>query len=173
MPIENEKKYIMNFHCESIVSNNSTKKTNIEQGYLVRKDGLTVRIRKSTDKYDTHYCFTLKQRVDNKIVEIENEISKKDFNLLATKASAWVQKDRYYLDGNWVVDFFRNKELYFVMAEIEMPEDVEEPDFIHPIVAQNLIYAVKKEDSRFSSKKLSDMEYAKKLLKEVVGYVFS
>lgn len=141
----------------------------IEQSYLLRnRDGLTVRIRKQRNrKGRVKHVFTTKQRVDDKVIEIEKKISEADYSALHKTSTGRLTKIRYVVDG-WEIDFFKNGlETYFVMAEIELADGALQPDRLHPFVNEYLLYAVPKEDGRFSSKKLSDVGYAKKLLEEV------
>jgi CYTH domain-containing protein len=141
----------------------------ISQAYLLRSKGLTVRIRKQKDHKDKiKYYFTTKQKVEDKIIEIEKKIQQPDFEDLAKVAVGWVHKIRYVVK-NWEVDFFKeNKKTYFIMAEIEMPHGMEEPKEVPGFVTENLLFKVPREDCRFSSKKLSDVDYAKTLLDEVM-----
>lgn len=147
----------------------------MKQSYLQRNKELTVRIRKSLCDGETKHYMTVKVPVEDNIVEVEKKISSDDYNRLATKAYGWVNKYRYLVPFGrltWEVDFFKNEgENYFVMAEIELPEGVLKPDSLPPFVEDNLIYAVPREDTRFSSKKISDVQYAKKILSEVSGVI--
>lgn len=138
----------------------------IEQGYLVRNKGLTLRIRKQRDEDKIKYIFTMKKKVGKKVIEIETKISEKDYKILSGEASGWVEKTRYVV-GDWEVDFFKKINTYFVMAEIELDEDVEEPEYLPHFIEENMIYKVPRDDYRFSSKKLSNIEYAKKILEKI------
>lgn len=141
----------------------SDNRIQIRQGYLQRKEGLTVRIRLSRFDDIEKCVLTVKQRINGHVVEIEKKITRRDFDLLSRKADGWLTKVRYEIDG-WEVDFFKNGGTYFVMAEIELPEGKECPDHIPSFISENLIFEVPRKDCRFSGKKLGDTEYAKKLL---------
>ncbi len=130
---------------------------------------MTVRIRRQRDRdnKDVH-ILTTKQRVDGKIIEVEKKISSSDYNELIKVSDGMVKKIRYVV-GGWEVDFFKDgTETYFVMAEIELPDGVKEPKRLPRFISDHLLLAVPVNDCRFSSKKLSDVEYAKVLLDEVV-----
>jgi len=141
----------------------------IEQAYLFRGKGLTVRIRKQRDRNNKEIqVLTTKQRVGARIIEIEKRISIEDYDEMSKVAEGCLKKVRYVLKG-WEIDFFKDSsETYFVMAEIELPDGVESPDRLPKFITQNLLFEVPLNDCRFSSKKLSDVEYAKALLEEVV-----
>ena len=91
-----------------------------------------------------------------------------DYKELAKEATSWVMKTRYIVDG-WEIDYFKTKkETYFIMAEIEMLPEMEEPDVIPNFISDNLVYKVAKNDTRFSSRKLSNVDYANKLIKQII-----
>lgn len=172
MPIENENKYVLRLlpHLENKIGSMASHVFKIEQSYLLKNKGLTVRIRKQLGrKGKVKYFFTTKQRVGSRVVEIEKRINESDYNELAKVSSGWLNKVRYVIDS-WEVDFFKNGvETYFIMAEIEMPDGQDEPARVPSFVSDYLIYKVSKDDFRFSSKKLSDVDYSKTLLQEVVS----
>jgi len=102
------------------------------------------------------------------VVEIEKKISERDFNDLWVQCLNRLEKTRYLVTADssgdiWEVDFFRdyNNSIYFALAELEMPEGQLEPNFIPDFIQKNLIYEVDLTDSRFSSKLLADVRYAK------------
>lgn len=119
------------------------------------------------DKIETKFTFTFKQDVNKKTVEIETEITLQDYLLLKEQAFLSFTKTRYVIE-NWEIDFFKSEgEIYFVQAEIELPENCKKPKRIHPLVKENLLHIVKRGDGRFSSKKLADVKYAKKILQNL------
>lgn len=69
-----------------------------------------------------------------------------------------LSKDRYIYEEDglkWEIDFFKNGEdLYFVMAEIELPEGHVRPTKIPSLLKQHLLYEVPLTDDRFSNRKL-------------------
>lgn len=171
MPVENERKYVLRMmpHLENKFLKAARQVYHIEQAYLFRGKGLTVRIRKQRDKRGKEvHILTTKQRVGTKIIEVEKKVSAEDYAELSKVADGKLTKVRYVLKG-WEVDFFKTKtETYFVMAEIELPDGVAGPDKLPKFVSNNLLLEVPINDCRFSSKKLSDVEYAQTLLREVV-----
>ena len=166
MPIENERKFILRLDVdEQHYADLADRILQLEQGYLCRND-LTVRVRSSTNK-KTRYYLTVKHTIDGKVIEIEKKISEADYKSLATVAKGWVRKTRYVID-DWEIDFFKTDgHTYFVMAEIELPDDVDEPTVIPDIVSDVLLHGVVRGDNRFSSKKLSDVAYAEGLITEI------
>lgn len=171
MPVENEKKFVLHLlpRLEKFFSKMAEEILVISQAYLLRSKGLTVRIRKQKDRRDkVKYYFTTKQKVEGKIIEIEKRIEATDFDDLAKVADGWVHKIRYVVKS-WEIDFFKKgKETYFIMAEIEMPHGMDEPKVVPEFVAEHLLFKVPRNDCRFSSKKLSDVDYATSLLKDVL-----
>lgn len=146
----------------------------ITQGYLLRSKLQTLRIRKSVQPNGkTKHYLTVKQDINGRIIEIEKKISSDDFRDLSEVATAWVSKTRYEIYDSknkllWEVDFFKqNEKNYFVMAEVELPDGVENPNGIPEFISNHLIYSVDRLDNRFSSKKLSDITYAQDLLLEI------
>lgn len=167
--IENEAKYILKQSdgLENKIRRLSHEQYFINQGYLVRSKGMTVRIRKQRKADKVKYVMAVKTRVGERVIEIEKNISEIDYKYLSEQASGWVEKIRYVI-GQWEIDFFKSgKETYFVMAEVELPDGVKYPSKVPDFVMDCLLYTVPREDCRFSSKKLSDVEYAKQLLKEL------
>lgn len=65
----------------------------------------------------------------------------------------------------WEIDVFKNldNKSYFWMAEIELPEGQQWPQIVPSYIKENLMYKVPIEDCRFSSRRLSDSEYAMNL----------
>lgn len=170
MPVENERKYVLSLDSPEIVfSELASAKKNIEQSYLICMKKQSARIRKSQIFYPNgnvkySFTFTFKQDVANKTIEVETDITKQDYLLLKKESCLSFNKTRYEID-NWEIDYFKlNGETYFIQAEIELPENCRKPNQIHPIIQKHLLHVVKRGDGRFSSKKLGDMKYAKKLL---------
>lgn len=171
MPTEFERKYVINTISESSVSENSYSKYNISQGYLIATRGITVRVRKLVEK-DEKYFFTLKVNVAGRVVEIEQEMDRRDFYDLWDIALNKLEKIRYLLKhkkSTWEVDFFKDykNETYFAVAEIELPEGQFEPESIPKIILENTIFFVPIDDGRFSNKLLGDAKYATGLLNEL------
>jgi CYTH domain-containing protein len=176
MPTENERKYVLNpalfpdrmrqhvlgFPCSLI-----------HQGYLFQKKRSNLRIRRchlgEWDSGEVKFMQTYKRTLPHRVVEIDNPIDERDFNDLWGCCKETLVKARYFVEG-WDVDFFVDKanKVYFVLAECEMPEGQDKPDTMPEVVAKSLIYEVPRDDDRFSSRKLADIPYAKKLLQKVL-----
>jgi CYTH domain-containing protein len=170
MPIENERKYVLRLDTpEKAFSDVADTVEDIEQMYLMFGKRQSVRIRKTLIFYPNKYCewkssFTFKQDIGKKTVEVETPLSREDYDLLKREAILKFRKWRYRI-GDWEVDFFKSGDkTYFVQAEIELSENKRKPDELHPLVQENLIHVVKRGDGRFSSKKLGDAKYARRLL---------
>lgn len=174
--IENELKYVLqvkdaNAFKKSLLGMANASSKTIMQGYLDKN----TRIRKTTDAEGESYLFTYKLLVNKKLVEIEKTIEESDFKLLWTRVGGVITKTRVVVphgDLTWEVDFFvalANKQIgtYLVMAEVEMPEDQEEPDSIPRFITDNLMYAVPRHDLRFVNEQLTNYNKVKLLLEEL------
>jgi len=172
MPIENERKMVLRLDTpERDFEEVANQVEHIEQIYLMIGRKQSIRIRRTLVFYSNKHCewksyFTFKQDIGKKTVEIETKITPEDYNLLKREAILKFNKWRYKID-NWEVDFFKdgNSKTYFVQAEIELPEGKKKPEIILPLIKEHLLYTVKRGDGRFSSKKLGDAKYARRLLK--------
>jgi len=178
MPTENERKYVLRPNTsKSTVANICNNRVyHICQGYLIATRGITVRVRSLSDsRCPDQFYFTLKVTTHNgRVVEIENPIDQRDFLDLWDICLNKLEKTRYKLNGKykgWDIDFFRDhdNQTYFVMAECEMPEGQAAPVEIPAQIKDALLYEVPLNDCRFSSKLISDVRYAKRLLSEIKG----
>lgn len=134
---------------------------------------MTYRLR----EIENRRIFTVKNRnADGTATEVEMLLEEADFNVYWKNTEHALNKLRYiyYHDiwsirYKWEIDVFKdsNDESYFWMAEIELPEGDLDPIEIPPIVRDHLIYKVPLTDGRFSSIKLSDIGYAKELLRRI------
>jgi len=181
MPTENELKYVLNLDCEIdlISSDFKYKKYLLLQGYLAFAKGMTLRLRSSQemdfqkpiDNPKRKLCY--KQKVNDRVIEIEKKINQRDFNDLWNSTLNRVEKQRYVVYFGkevWEIDFFKyhHNETYFVVAEHEMPEGQQEPNHIPDFISKNLIYAVPhNKDDDFSTKRLACVKHAKKIYKEL------
>ena len=186
MPIENERKYIIDLHrndAETILRDYNGKWYRIEQAYI--NDG---RIRKitqfnsETGQQETEYMFTWKKRrPDMSLIEIETSISKNDFVELWNMADIIVSKLRVKISGygvTWDVDFLEKYDIstktfsnhYLTIAEVEMPEDWDEPNVLPSFVTDNLLWLVPRDkDTKWSNRNLSDPVKVKKMLDKVLN----
>lgn len=165
MPVENERKYVLkpDFFVDNLVG---WTRHDIRQAYL--DDGPRIRQR------DDDYIFTYKKWVPQagELVEIETAISEDDFNLLWPLCVQRIDKMRYVLlkdEVEWVVDFLMDEsgEVYFILAEAELPRGQVAPGHIPAEIAGAIIYAVDAADNRFTNKKLSNQDYAASLYRLV------
>lgn len=157
------RRHVLDFPCSLIY-----------QGYLHHKKKSNLRIRQSKS-YDKEisksvYMMTYKQKTINRVVEINTEIDERDFIDLWVHCKETLKKYRYFVEG-WDVDFFLDDEdeVYFVLAECEMPEGQDKPDSMPDLVAKSLLYEVPRDDNRFSSRRLADVPTARKLLRKVIS----
>ena len=172
MPTENERKYVLDLSCMKEVEKLSSDRYDISQGYLIATRGITVRIRRFTKSNNkSNYFFTLKVTTAGRTIEIEKSIDKRDFEDLWNLALNKLEKVRYILKDEdvWEIDFFKdyNDNIYMAVAEVELPEDKYEPEFVPEVISKKLLYCVPLTDTRFSNKLLGDARYASQLLKEI------
>jgi len=163
MTIENERKIVLdnvNTEAELAIDNSYARKT-IKQGYI----GLN-RIRMVQDELlIPTYTFTFKQNTTNGLVEIETDISEQDFFNLWEHVDRSLTKTRFskeFGDELWEIDFFKTPvdQTYFIMAECEMPENRDFPINIPDFINQHQVHIVDRDDERFTSKSLTDVDSA-------------
>lgn len=165
MPVENERKFVLAQDI-SQAAFAGWARSDIRQAYL--DDGPRIR------DQDGVATFTYKRMISaaQELVEIEAEISREDFDMLWSERATALDKTRYAKrddSGDWVVDFLRAEsgELYFVLAEVELPRGVAAPSAIAAEIAPFVIYAVAASDSRFTNKRLTNVAYATALYREI------
>ena len=165
MPIENERKFVLSKDTP-LSALEGWRLTHIRQAYL--EDGPRIR------DEDGDCTFTYKRMIAaaGELVEIETRISREDFDMLWSERTTALDKTRYAnscASGDWVVDFLRNSdgELYFVLAEVELPRGVSAPSSILDEIAPFILHAVEPMDSRFTNKRLTDVAYASALYNEI------
>lgn len=172
MPIENERKFVLNDDGAleaRLAGGAGVTKSFLRQAYF---DVPGMRIRAVEQDGATRHVFTYKRPVDGQVVEIETAISAEDFDRLWSQRCETLQKARYsWTDGpfHWDVDFFKADDgrTYFAQAEVEMPEDQEEPPPLPASLAGHLLATAPVGDQRFTSKRLADRAHAEKLLAEI------
>ncbi len=166
IPTENELKYLLNLECEADLIAVAINVRHIHQGYLAFTKGMSLRVRETNGN---RYELTFKQKIKNRVVEIEKKIDLRDYTDLWDIAVNKLEKIRYDIKddakGLWEVDVFKDHfhKSYIIIAEHEMPEGMETPKIIPKIIKKNLLYAVPKNDVRFASKKIANLKYAQKL----------
>lgn len=168
--IENEVKFVLTPTLDlSVVPKKKVQRKEIAQGYLSSQ----ARVRKSVENSKTIYRFTYKIALPTgELEEFEMEIDKKAFDRCYSIATNKLEKIRFTWEedgANWDLDFFKDDTgFYFCMAECEMPSGWLEPKSLPKLISDNLILAVPREKSSdFSSKKISDSNYARRLLTEI------
>ena len=171
MPIENERKFVLkdNGLEAELAARPGVTRSFLRQAYL---DVSGMRIRSVEEGRALRHIFTYKRPVNGQVVEIETAISPEDFERLWSQRCETLQKVRYsWTDGpfHWDVDFFKTEDgrTYFAQAEVEMPEDQEEPPPLPPSLASHLLAMAPVGDQRFTSKRLADRAHAEKLMADI------
>jgi len=178
MPTEFEYKYAISMNLlrsqtEKDVAKVADNHIIISQGYLAFSKGMSCRIRCATEYGKDKWFLTFKQKVTDRVIEIEKKLDNRDGTQLWEIAVGKLKKDRYVIkhDGIcWEFDFFKaNDQTYFLLAEVELSEGAPRPKTIPPMLEEYLLFEVPLTDDRFSNKRLGDVNYAKQLYKEISG----
>ena len=172
MPIENERKFVLNEDGRlepGLARTPGVTRSRLNQAYL---DSAGVRIRSIESAGRLRHIFSFKRPVDGQMVEIETEIDAADFKRLWTLARETLCKTRYsWADGrfHWDIDFFKTGDgrTYFALAEVEMPEHEQHPPEVPACLTSHLVGAAPLGDPRFTSKRLADQSHAERLLAEI------
>jgi len=172
MPIENERKFVLNEDGQlepRLAQTPGVTRSWLNQAYL---DSAGVRIRSIETAGNLRHIFSFKRPVDGQMVEIETDIDAADFKRLWTLSRETLCKTRYsWADGrfHWDIDFFKTGEgrTYFALAEVEMPEHEREPPEVPARLAGHLLGPAPLGDPRFTSKRLADRAHAERLLAEI------
>lgn len=174
MPVENELKYVLNPSVELFkqYSEGHSIVYHMVQGYL--SDNNRIRNENGLCTFTAKYTGNT-----GDLIEIETEISRSDFDNLWPKTTSRLKKIRFkhYTkdaydeeDYVWDIDFFFDSvgNIYFAMAEAEMPPGKLEPKTIPRMFRKELLFSVPRErTSEFSSRMLSDTSYAQAKLQEI------
>lgn len=169
MPTENEYKFLLrrDLSVFQLLVETPIKTRDIEQGQLTHEDGLCLRIRKSIFYSKTTWLMTFKKTVKGRVVEVETELCERDGLDLWQCCHSKLHKVRHYLpykDVVWEVDVFYNvKDIYCILAELELSEGEGPPSELPPLIEASLIHRVRQGDSRFSNKKLYNVDHANAL----------
>jgi hypothetical protein len=139
----------------------------IEQAYL--NDRARVR-RKVGEDHQSTFVFTYKQRISHgRNIEIETAISEQDYRGLFPFAMQKLTKHRVTVkqdDMHWDIDFpCWQHGNHFVIAEAEMPDTMEAPPRILEVLRPYIVFAVPRDDRRFTARRLSDESVAIALAK--------
>jgi CYTH domain-containing protein len=169
MPTEHEYKYVIRKDALDNAKRLAKKVEEIEQGYTVFNKGVSARIRVVTkDSGKKKYFFTYKQKVGDRVIELEQKLDERDGQELWATCIGKLKKYRYELEDSvghkWELDFFYDplQCLYFAMAEVEVEEGHGRPATPR-FIKDYLVYEVPLTDDRFANKRLGDLEYAKNL----------
>jgi len=161
LPVENERKYVLDNITPSMFDETYWVKKELKQGYLNKR----CRIREYDVDGINSYVFTYKKTIEDEIIEIETDISKEDFDKLWTAVKTQLVKTRYSereCGANlWEIDFFGDaNNPYFVMAEWEIFNGDDTPYQYPTELTGKIIYNVERNDKRFTSKSLTNEENA-------------
>lgn len=181
MPIENERKYIIDLGCDQIdwlCKEHNGVLYNIQQAYV---NAGRIRLIQQTGEFP-RFVFTWKaRRSDMAMMEIETDISETDFDELWDMAKVSILKQRVKIfDGivTWDIDFLKvydginedGKDHYITIAEVEMPVGLDVPVYVPSFVEDNLLYLVPRdEDHKWTNKKLSDPDKVRQMLSNIEG----
>lgn len=174
MPTEHEYKYVLSMNLleetnEVVLKNKCNRHLEIEQGYLAYSKGYSSRIRSVTESGKTKWFYTLKQKVADRVVEIEKKLDERDGNDLWAYCIGKLKKDRYVFKKfgtEWELDLFKyNGEVYFIMLEVELEENMPRPKTLPDFIKNYVLHEVDLSDDRFSNKRLGDVNYSKCIYK--------
>ena len=170
MPTENERKYVLLIepNVQQLIAKKANRLLAIEQGWIHHGEGWNIRVRKTFGPHypDPRYQATFKQDVPSRLIEIETDIDERDYYDLLKLSDSVLQKTRYVIPVGvlkWEIDFFydsKRSNLYFVMAEVELPEGILNPPSIPDFISDHLLFEVPSDNTKFSSRKLQNIEYA-------------
>lgn len=167
MPVENELKYILPLDFDA-ARLGGWQRRDIRQAYL--DDGPRIR------QIDQDYLFTYKRWIaaTRELLEIEVALSVEDFALLWPLCVERIRKTRYVKKvgaAEWVVDFLMQDDdrVYFVLAEVEMPRHQVRPDELPAEIGAHVLHLAEAGDSRFTNRKLSNVDYAAALYREIAN----
>lgn len=171
---ENEIKFVVSGYEELETALAGFDPVDIEQGYL----NANARVRRLTKDGEQRHYFTYKQRMPNGH-NLELPPGEGAPISAATFDEAWpftqerVIKRRVsliHIDVLWDIDFYRWSHPYFVLAEAEMPPNMERPKTILPALQGNIVYEVPRDDGRFAARLLANEEHVKAVAKELGIY---
>lgn len=176
MPTEHEFKYVISLDIAEKYDHKSLKSMsdavqNIKQGYLAFSKGMTLRVRSISDVKRQKWYVTFKQKVNNRVIEIEKKLDARDGVDLWEVCVGRLTKNRYIIDVDgltWELDYFwKGHHLYFIQAEVELDEGAPRPKKLPDFLNDYILYEVPLTDDRFSNKRLGDAEYANRLYKKL------
>jgi CYTH domain-containing protein len=175
MPTEHEYKYVLKKSIFDDPHLQIQKVIHIQQGYM-HPEIVNLRVRCEDGK---HWWFFFKERVCNpgnpdfkfRQIEIQKELDQRDGEDLFALCTKKLEKYRNIVYDNglkWELDkLVYYGETYFVLLEVEMPEETDRPP-LPPVFERHLLYEVPLTETSFSNTKLADTEYATKLYLELL-----
>ena len=178
MPTEHEYKYMISLQIADDISTPellkmSKERQHIKQGYLAFSKGMTTRIRCIDDGEKKKWFLTFKQKVDSRVIEIEKRLDDRDGEDLWSVCVGKLKKDRYVIEDKgitWELDFFKKgHHLYFVLAEVELPEGAVRPKKVPEFLEDYVLYEVPLTDDRFSNKRLAEVEFSTNLYQRILN----
>lgn len=176
MPTEHEFKYVISLELTKEYTEDQLKVVcsehrAIEQGVLLHGPGSYLRIRRSTTKAGVQNFMTFKLKDADRTIEVEQPLDVRDAADLWRRCYFKLKKDRYIYAENglkWEIDLFKDGDrVYFILAEVELPEDAPRPKKMPAFLKRHLLYEVPLTDDRCSNKRLGDVEYASKLYEQL------
>lgn len=174
MPVENEFNYVLHDADGGLRGRldhvPGVRRFDMRQGYL--DEDTRLRAFHDLDTGEVSYVFSFKRKVGGESIEVEKDIPAEDFRKLYGECATKLRKTRYaFVEGgvHWDVDFLRTKSgrTYFVKAEAEVPADVKEAPEPCASIAPCVI-AVPGKARGFSSRRLADDFYAKRVLETLL-----
>ena len=177
MPTEHEYKYMISLQIADDFSvpqllKMSKERQHIKQGYLAFSKGMTTRIRCIDDGEKKKWFLTFKQKVNERVVEIEKRLDDRDGEDLWSVCVGKLKKDRFVIEDKgiiWELDFFKKgHHLYFVLAEVELPEGANRPKLVPDFLQDYVLYEVPLTDDRFSNKRLAEVEFSTNLYQQIL-----
>jgi CYTH domain-containing protein len=180
MPIEHELKFVLNDSANVLFDQLNAQHDchHLEQFYM--RDGARFR---STNVLtpqgklvgNPEYIFCYKNKIYDKVLEIEVPVSEDDYELAMIMAERRLNKLRFKIEvpeGLWDIDYFltaaddgdpSSQLVYFIMAEFEHEPNakVEVLDVLKPFVSLAVPH---KYTNAFSSRKLCDADYARRVV---------
>lgn len=176
MPIENERKLLLNHTKSELLIADLRSHPNVEfmditQGYL--SGGARIRhIVHHKSSCEDNYVFTFKVKVMGSTVEVESSLAPHDYHKLMLIVKPVVLKTRAKIkqgELTWDIDFFKTPkqgQVYLAMAEVEMPEFQTEQPELHPLLHPYALRWIDLGDKRFNNKNLANLNKVRKLLKD-------
>ena len=176
MATEYEFKYILaleflNEFNEETLMDMCSEWAHIKQGYIVANETTDLRIRYMQPYTSTSFwTMTFKYNTGSRVIEVERRLEDRDGQDLWDICTRRVSKVRYFFPSakyTWELDVLkRDEETYFILAEVELPEGSPRPQ-APPFFEKYVLYEVDLTDTRFSNKKLGDVEYATDLYRQI------